>query len=80
MKRILVLIAILLMNVSVILAQCPMCAMSAEQSPYKQGINTGIVYLLCFPFVLMGGILIYWRFNKDKFNSTEKNSIDISKN
>ena len=53
-----------------------MCTMSAEQSPYKNGINTGILYLLCFPFVLMGGILLYWHYNKKKFNSSENRFFD----
>jgi hypothetical protein len=63
-------------------AQCPMCAMSVEDSPYKAGINTGILYLLLLPFLLMGGAMLYWYFNKDKFNSSEKNKMfdDINYN
>lgn len=63
-------------------AQCPMCSMSVEHSQYKAGINTGILYLLLLPFLLMGGAMIYWYFNKSKFNSSEKNKMfdDINYN
>ncbi|MBK7139043.1 MAG: hypothetical protein IPH74_08455 [Bacteroidetes bacterium] len=56
--------------------------MSVEDSPYKAGINTGILYLLLLPFLLMGGAMLYWYFNKDKFNSSEKNKMfdDINYN
>ena len=48
-------------------AQCPMCKLSAEKSDFKQGLNIGILYLLFFPVLLMGGILVYWYLNRKKF-------------
>lgn len=59
----------------VIFAQCPMCSMSVENSVYRKGINLGILYLLALPFLLMGGVIGYWYYNKKKFNSSEKNSL-----
>ncbi len=51
-------------------SQCPMCKMSAENSDVKAGLNTGILYLLAMPFLLMGGIYAYWYFNRNKFENT----------
>jgi len=50
-------------------AQCPMCKMSAENSDLKAGLNTGILYLLAMPFLLMGGIYLYWYFNRKHFEN-----------
>lgn len=68
MKRIL-LILVSLLPVLTALAQCPMCRMSAEQSNVRNGLNTGILYLLAAPFVLMGGVLAYWYFNRKEFTN-----------
>jgi hypothetical protein len=46
-------------------AQCPMCksnvsaARNANQ-PVGNGLNTGILYLLAAPYVLVGGLGYYW--------------------
>ena len=50
-------------------AQCAMCKTSAEQSAYASKLNTGILYLLFAPVVVLGGVLIFWRLNKDKFSN-----------
>lgn len=48
-------------------AQCPMCRMSAESNLESggtegKGLNTGILYLLAMPYLLVGGIgYIWWR-------------------
>jgi hypothetical protein len=48
-------------------AQCPMCRMSAESNLENggtegKGLNTGILYLLAMPYLLVGGIgYIWWR-------------------
>jgi hypothetical protein len=48
-------------------AQCAMCKTSAEQSGYAAKLNTGIFYLLFAPVVVLGGVLLFWIKNKDKF-------------
>lgn len=48
-------------------AQCPMCKASASHSEYAKSLNSGILYLLAFPFVTIAGVMIIWRTNKEKF-------------
>jgi hypothetical protein len=48
-------------------AQCAMCKTSAEQSGYATKLNTGILYLLFAPVVVLGGVLLFWIKNKEKF-------------
>jgi len=52
-------------------AQCPMCKMSAEQSDIRRNLNTGILYLLAFPFLLMGGAMLWWYLNRSKFENPQ---------
>ncbi len=48
-------------------AQCPMCRMSAESNlgnggKEGRGLNTGILYMLATPYLLVGVIgYIWWR-------------------
>lgn len=46
-------------------AQCAMCTVSAEQSVKNGntqgvGLNTGIIYLLVIPYLLISGIGVLW--------------------
>lgn len=52
-------------------AQCAMCQATAEKSDYAKSLNQGILYLLGTPVVILGGILILWMKNKDKFKSEQ---------
>lgn len=51
-------------------AQCPMCKMSAEADlenggSTAKGLNKGIMYLLLFPYILVGTLgFVWWRHNK----------------
>jgi hypothetical protein len=50
-------------------AQCPMCRMSLESNLKNggtagKGINTGILFLLMTPYLLVGGIAFVWYRNK----------------
>lgn len=52
-------------------AQCPMCKLSAEQNLKSggtagQGLNTGILYMLFVPYLLVGSIAYWWWRNKRK--------------
>ncbi len=48
-------------------AQCPMCRMSAESNLENggsegRGLNSGILYMLAMPYLLVGAIgYIWWR-------------------
>lgn len=48
-------------------AQCPMCKLSAEGSDIRKNLNSGILYLLAFPFILMGGAMLWWYLNRRKY-------------
>ena len=52
-------------------AQCAMCKASAESSLKEgnktaAGLNTGILYLLVMPYLLVGGIGYYWYITNKK--------------
>jgi hypothetical protein len=62
---------VLLMLPSLAEAQCAMCRAvleSADNQSMAQGINDGIVYLMIFPYLAIGGIgfFIYRSYKKDK--------------
>jgi len=73
MKRILLVLGIVLGGIQLndsIMAQCPMCKMSAESNLKNggttgKGLNTGILYMLALPYTLVGVIgFIWWRNNR----------------
>ena len=51
-------------------AQCPMCRMSLESNLENggtagKGMNTGILYMLAMPYLIVGTIgLIWWKHNR----------------
>lgn len=52
-------------------AQCSMCTITAEQGTKNgntqgKGLNSGILYLLAFPYLLIGGVGILWYKNYRK--------------
>ena len=49
-------------------AQCAMCKAVAESSGAGEGINNGIIYLMFFPYILMGtiGYFIYRHHKKNR--------------
>ena len=67
-----VLIIVILMVVSQdMIAQCPMCRMSAESNLENggsagKGLNKGILYLLSMPYLLIGTIGFLWIKNRRK--------------
>lgn len=60
-------LAIQWMGASECLAQCPMCRMSAESNlsnggSVGKGLNTGIIYMLATPYLLVSVLgFIWWR-------------------
>lgn len=52
-------------NVTIVSAQCAMCAISAEQGTKNgntqgKGINSGVIYLMVIPYILIAGLGILW--------------------
>lgn len=52
-------------------AQCSMCTLNAEQGTKNgntqgKGLNSGILYLLAIPYVLIGGVGVLWYRNYRK--------------
>lgn len=52
-------------------AQCAMCAATASKSQYAKSLNQGILYLLFAPILILGGVLLLWYKNRDKFKSIQ---------
>lgn len=65
-----VLIALFLVSIPEVAAQCPMCRMSAESNLQNggsagKGLNNGILYMLATPYLLIGLIgYMWWRNRK----------------
>jgi hypothetical protein len=66
MKKLILLLVIIIVHVQSF-AQCSMCTKTASQLGEKpaQGLNSGILYLMMMPFVIVGFIAWrWWRANK----------------
>lgn len=58
-KKLLIIAAILLITTSPVEAQCAMCRAvleSGEGQEIAKSVNSGIKYLMLFPYVLIGGL------------------------
>ncbi|MCF8237679.1 MAG: hypothetical protein K9I85_05950 [Saprospiraceae bacterium] len=67
----LLILVICLFGASDIVAQCPMCRMSAESNMANggtagNGLNAGILYMLATPYLLVGTFVFLWWRNKKK--------------
>lgn len=65
------LILMLLINMQNLLAQCPMCKAAAESSiesgsTMALGLNSGILYLLLMPYILIAVVAGVWYYNYKK--------------
>lgn len=70
MKKVITIIIILLFTgfYSLVNAQCSICTKTAQQLGEKpaQGLNSGILYLMFTPFILVGFIgYRWWKNNKE---------------
>jgi len=82
MKKGIIFLFFILLSLSfspVVKAQCSMCTINAEQGTKNgntqgKGLNSGIVYLLAIPYLLMTGIGVLWYRNyRKKMISTPSN-------
>ena len=60
-------------------AQCSMCTISAEQGTKNgntqgKGLNSGIIYLLAIPYILIAGIGVLWYKNYRKKAASASNN------
>ena len=76
-KKILILVFLVLVFVlftqAELVAQCPMCKMSAEQNlkdggTAGKGLNKGILYMLTIPYMLVGGLGFLWWKNRRRLS------------
>lgn len=69
MKRLLIFVLLFFLQAgSFLMAQCSMCTKTAQQLGEKpaQGLNSGILYLMFAPFVIVGFIAFrWWKNNKE---------------
>lgn len=79
MKKAVIYLFIIVLSVSftpvVAKAQCSMCTINAEQGTQNgntqgKGLNSGIIYLLAIPYLLITGMGIIWYINYRKKIST----------
>lgn len=78
-KLILLLVALFFVAAPAVDAQCPMCRMAVESNlkaggKAGRGLNTGILYMLAMPYVLVGGLAFVWWRNRSKNVDLEKES------
>ncbi len=72
MKKTLVILSLFILHSSLTIAQCAMCRgavqsnMSNGRNAIGNGINTGILYLFVFPYLLVGVIGYLWYRNSKK--------------
>lgn len=69
MKRIIIIFLLILASTTGIRttasAQCAMCTIAAEQgvkngNTQSKGLNTGVLYLMSIPYLLIGGLGLLW--------------------
>ena len=64
-----------------LLGQCPMCKMAAETNlknggTAAQGLNMGIIYLLVFPYILMGTVgYLWWKNRRDVLEQEQEEEL-----
>lgn len=80
-KNLIILLFLLVLFVcfsSDVLAQCPMCKMSAETNlrdggTAGKGLNRGILYMFAMPYLLVGTLgFIWWKNRKNYDNEGEE--------
>jgi hypothetical protein len=73
----LLIVAFCLMPWADLMAQCPMCRMSAESNlanggTQGKGLNNGILYMLATPYLIVGGIAYVWWRNRKKVKEDQE--------
>lgn len=76
-------IVVSLPSYHIAVAQCAMCKASAETSLKEgnksaAGLNSGIMYMLLMPYLLVGGIGYYWYINNKKKKAGETEPANLT--
>lgn len=80
---VILIMAIFLLTQTELLAQCPMCRMSAESNLKNggtagKGLNNGILYIFIMPYLLIGFIGYMWWKNSKKNKEEETKAMKES--
>jgi len=72
-KVLLILLLLLIFMVPDLSAQCPMCKLSAESNlrdggSMGKGLNTGILFMLGMPYILVGTLAFLWFKNRKNYD------------
>jgi hypothetical protein len=86
MKKVIIIVGLffLMATFSHLMAQCPMCKIAAESNLENggtsgKGLNSGILYMLLMPYLLVGIIGFIWYKNRKK-DSIEKFEYGMNQN
>ena len=65
-----------------LIAQCPMCKIAAESNLENggsagKGLNTGILYMLTMPYVIIGILAFVWYRNRKTADQISEESLII---
>ncbi len=79
-QRVFITVAFILLCFGSAIAQCPMCKMAAESNLENggsagAGLNTGILYMLSMPYILVGVLGYIWYKNKKSHDLPQEDSI-----
>ncbi len=81
MKKLVVLfiliVGILVLSHPELVAQCPMCKLSAESNlrdggSAGKGLNNGILYMFALPYLLVGSMAYLWYKNRKNYDNETK--------
>ena len=73
-------IALFFMGACDLMAQCPMCKIAAESNLENggsagKGLNTGILYMLTLPYLIIGTIGFVWYRNRKTGDESSEESL-----
>lgn len=81
MKKVVVLffviVAVVVLVQPELIAQCPMCKLSAESNlrdggSAGKGLNNGILYMFALPYLLVGSMAYLWYKNRKNYDNETK--------
>lgn len=82
MKRLLILVSVMFIGfVNQTMAQCAMCRVSVEnniaagETSLGSGLNTGILYLMIMPYLMLAVIAYFW-FKQSKKETEQRSKLE----
>lgn len=72
-KFLLIILLLIIFMIPDLSAQCPMCKLSAESNlrdggSMGKGLNTGILFMLGMPYILVGTLAFLWFKNRKNYD------------